>query len=156
MPRRVLWSLVSKGWPPLGRYASRTGRCGPRTAPKLVRQIRKCRAFPAYFDLVEPYSALDLFKWITTPVDLVWGRADGVLGVSQAAAWDSILPRAALTVTIRDDWGHYPYLDDPAGFARDLEDFAPGFPAHTKAGRLRLAELAGLPVPRQKSVSRVE
>jgi pimeloyl-ACP methyl ester carboxylesterase len=123
---------------------------------RIAEGYRKCRAFETYFDIVQPHSALDLFEWITTPIDLFWGQADGVIGAHQSAAWDSILPRAPLTITVRSDWGHYPYFDDPAGFARDIEGFAGGSPAHTKAGRLKLAELAGLPVPPQVSVSRLE
>ncbi|MGF1582430.1 MAG: alpha/beta fold hydrolase [Gemmataceae bacterium] len=126
------------------------------TYERLAEGYRKCRAFQPYFDIVQAHSALNLFEWITTPVDLVWGTKDGVLGVEQAAAWDSILPRAPLTITIREDWGHYPYLDDPAAFVHDLESFQGEFPAHTKAGRLKLAKLAGLPVPKQTFVANVD
>lgn len=119
---------------------------------RIANGYRKCRAFSRYFDIVTPHAALDLFEWITTPIDLVWGNADGILDVAQTAAWDSILPRADLAITIRSDWGHYPYLDDPSGFAKALENFPRGFPAHTKGGRLQLAQMAGLPVPKQVSI----
>ncbi|MEM1000527.1 MAG: PEP-utilizing enzyme [Bacteroidota bacterium] len=117
---------------------------------------RKCRAFPHYFRFVKPDMALDLFEWIETPIELIWGRGDAVLGIGQAAAWDSILPRADLGVTLMEDWEHYPYIDDPAGFAAWLDDPPPGFRAHTKAGRLELAALAQLPVPRQWTVYNAE
>ena len=67
--------------------------------------------------------------------------------VRQASAWSAILARAQLTVTLQANWGHYPWIDDPAEFVQWLEQASSGFPAHTKAGRLRLAELAGLAVP---------
>lgn len=116
---------------------------------------RKCRAFTTYFDIVQPENALDLFDRITAPIELIWGTRDAVLGVDQAAAWDSILPRAALTITLKPDWGHYPYIDNPAGFAAWMEAHTAGFRAHGKGGRLRLAQLAGLPVPALYTVSQI-
>jgi pimeloyl-ACP methyl ester carboxylesterase len=141
-PQVFGWKFTSKSWP---REHYR----------RIAEGYRKCRAFSTYFKIVQPHDALDLFEWISTPIDLLWGSADAVVGAEQAAAWDSILPRAPLTVTIRPDWGHYPYFDDPAGFARAIDAFEGGWPAHTKAGRLKLGELAGLPVPAQVSISRV-
>lgn len=113
---------------------------------------RKCKAFPHYFRFTRADDALDLFEWIETPIELIWGRGDAVLGIGQAAAWDSILPRADMGVTLMDDWEHYPYIDDPEGFANWLDHPTPGFRAHTKAGRLQLGTLAGLPVPAQYTV----
>lgn len=115
---------------------------------------RRCRAFEEYFLFVRPHNALTLFEWIETPIELIWGTEDKVLGVEQAAAWDSILPRADLSVTLRSDWEHYPYIDAPQAFAETVENFPRGFNAHTKAGRLKLATLAGLPVPKNESFLR--
>ena len=108
---------------------------------------QKCRAFTTYFDIVKAESALDLLDRIETPIELIWGTRDAVLDASQMAAWDSILPRAELTMSLKEDWGHYPYIDDPEGFASYLESEKRGWLAHTKSGRLRLAELGGMPVP---------
>lgn len=117
---------------------------------------RKCKAFPWLFRFIRPDNALALFEWIETPVELIWGIKDAVLGVKQAAAWDSILPRADLGITLQEDWEHYPYIDDPEGFAQWMDEPRPGFRAHTKAGRLALASLAGLNVPRHFAVRSVE
>ena len=108
---------------------------------------RRCRAFEPYWDIMRPDVALMLTEWITTPIELVWGGRDGVAHWQQASAWSSILARAQLAVTLQPEWGHYPWIDDPSGFVGWLEQGPIGFPAHTKAGRLRLAELAGLSVP---------
>lgn len=113
---------------------------------------RRCRAFTDYFRFVQGWNALDLFEWIEDPIVLLWGHGDAVLDLGQVAAWDSILPRAALEVCIVDGWEHYPYIDDPEGFVRFMEAGPRGFPAHTKAGRLELGTLAGLPVPKQMPV----
>lgn len=117
---------------------------------------RQCRAFQAYFKMVNPVDALDLFEYIEDRVTLIWGKNDAVLGMRQAAAWDSILPRADLDVIIHEDWEHYPYIDDPKGFATFMETRPRGFRAHSKAGRLTLASLAGLPVPKSYTATNLE
>ena len=108
---------------------------------------RRCRAFLPYWDMVLAETALPLLEWITDPIELIWGGLDAVLPSSQAAAWSAILARADLTFKIMPDWGHYPWIDAPKEFAAQIESSEKGFVAHSKAGRLRLAALAGLPVP---------
>ena len=117
---------------------------------------RRCRAFEAYFKFTKPHVALNLFEWINTPVEIIWGRGDAVLGLRQAAAWEAILCRAELQISVHEHWEHYPYIDDPQEFAASLErrlggnswpKSARSLNAHTKAGRLQLASLAGLSVP---------
>ncbi|GAB7532249.1 alpha/beta hydrolase [Pseudomonas sp. 3A(2025)] len=108
---------------------------------------KRCRAFVPYWDLLRADTALPLLEWITDPVELVWGDQDGVLGIEQAAAWSAILARANLSICLKPGWGHYPWIDAPSEFATWLESGEQGFVAHTKGGRLSLAELAGQPVP---------
>jgi len=114
---------------------------------------RQCRAFQAYFDFVNPVQALDLLEYVTDRVVLIWGRNDAVLGLSQAAAWDSIIPRADMEVVVKENWEHYPYIDDPQEFATYMESNPQGWRAHSKAGRLQLAALAGLNVPLSQTVT---
>lgn len=114
---------------------------------------RRCRAFLPYWDMVRPETALSLLEWITDPIELVWGEQDAVLPSKQAAAWSAILARAHLTVKIVSACGHYPWIDSPHEFAAQIESGEKGFVAHTKSGRLRLAALAGLPVPTLISVT---
>jgi pimeloyl-ACP methyl ester carboxylesterase len=133
------------------KFSSRTW-----TAAQYARMgegYAQCRAFEAYFDFVQGWNALELFEWITDPVTLIWGTGDRVLDAGQVAAWDGILPRTQMEVIVKTDWEHYPYIDDPAEFAVFMESDPRGFLAHTKAGRLRLGTLAGLPVPAQVGVS---
>ncbi len=113
----------------------------------------KCRAFQTYFDIVQPVDAIDLFEYIRDRVVLIWGRDDAVLGLKQAAAWDSILARAQMEIIVKENWEHYPYIDDPEEFAHFMESNPQGFRAHSKAGRLQLAHLAGLPVPQSQTVT---
>lgn len=108
---------------------------------------RRCRAFLPYWDMVRAETVLPLLEWITDPIELIWGGQDAVLPTSHAAAWSAILARADLTIKIVPDWGHYPWIDAPEEFTAQIESSDKGFVAHSKAGRLRLAALAGLPVP---------
>ena len=117
---------------------------------------QQSRSFEAYFEFTQARVALNLFEWIRTPVEIVWGKGDAVLGLRQAAAWEAILCRAELQITLHDHWEHYPYIDDPKHFAESLEarlrghawpEVAQSLRAHTKSGRLQLATLASLPVP---------
>lgn len=117
---------------------------------------RKCRAFQRYFEIVTAEDALDFLDRIETPVELIWGTRDAVLDQAQMIAWDSILPRAKLTISVKSDWGHYPYIDDPEEFASYIQQNITGFRAHGKAGRLRLAAMGGLPVPSFQTVIRDE
>lgn len=107
----------------------------------------RCRAFVPLWEQLRADTALPLLEWIKDPVQLVWGDQDRLLGIAQAAAWSAILARADLRISLKPGWGHYPWIDAPAAFVDWLESGDPGFVAHTKGGRLRLAELAGQPVP---------
>ena len=153
-PMRKLSLFLLRRFPKLFARRFSTQTWTDAQYQRMAQGYRQSRAFEDYFRFVQPHNALDLTDWIeATSIELIWGTRDAVLDVKQAAAWDSILPRADLTVTIKDDWGHYPYIDDPKSFVQFVEASVMrdascvGFKAHTKAGRLRLAELAGLPVP---------
>lgn len=120
---------------------------------RVASGYRRCRAFLPYWDQVRADNALELLEWVTDPIELVWGGQDAVLGSSQAAAWSAVLARADLRVSIRPTWGHYPWIDAPHEFVEWLEKGEPGFVAHGKAGRTRLAGMAGLPVPESLTVT---
>ncbi|SEB69653.1 Pimeloyl-ACP methyl ester carboxylesterase [Pseudomonas saponiphila] len=107
----------------------------------------RCRAFVPLWEQLRADTALPLLEWIKDPVHLVWGDQDRLLGMAQAAAWSAILARADLRVSLKPGWGHYPWIDAPAEFVAWLESGDSGFVAHTKGGRLHLAQLAGQPVP---------
>lgn len=113
---------------------------------------KECRAFKSYFEFTSPLDALDLFDYITTEVRIIWGTNDKVVNINQIAAWDSILKRSKLLITIKENWSHYPYFDNPEEFCDTVENFNEGFLSHTKSGRLRLASLSGLNVPEFKII----
>lgn len=125
----------------------------------LAGGYRQCRAFVPFFRDIRAETALDQLEWLEGDIDLVWGARDGVQRVAYAAAWSAILARARLHVHLHPQWGHYPYLSDTRDFADWLDEHSTGcyggaiadgpalLRAHSKAGRLHLAMLAGLPVP---------
>ncbi|MGE8413706.1 MAG: alpha/beta hydrolase [Pseudomonas sp.] len=119
----------------------------PQQYRRMGAGYARCRAFVPLWQQLRADTALPLLEWIKDPVELVWGDQDRLLGIAQAAAWSAILARADLRVSLQPGWGHYPWIDAPAEFVAWLEAGDQGFVAHTKGGRLRLAELAGQPVP---------
>jgi pimeloyl-ACP methyl ester carboxylesterase len=147
-PLRKTIHFLLKNFPKIFARKFSSRRWTDAQYQRMAEGYRQCVAFEEYFRIVKPHNALRLFEWIDCPIELIWGRHDAVLGIRQAAAWDSILPRAALSITIQEDWEHYPYIDAPQAFADFIENHQPQFPAHSKAGRLQLAQLAGLPVPK--------
>ncbi len=143
--KTIHWLLSNK--PALFAHKFSNQTWTPAQYQRMGAGYARCRAFVPYWDLVRADTALPLLEWITDPIELVWGDQDNVLGIEQAAAWSAILARADLSVSLKAGWGHYPWIDSPAEFAEWLESGERGFVAHTKGGRLRLAELAGQAVP---------
>ncbi|MCQ9423965.1 alpha/beta hydrolase [Pseudomonas sp. LJDD11] len=143
--KTIHWLLANR--PTL--FASKFSRRSwtPAQYQRMGEGYARCRAFVPYWDLLRASTALPLLEWVQDPVELVWGDQDGVLGIEQAAAWSAILARADLRISLKAGWGHYPWIDDPAGFVGWLESGEQGFVAHTKGGRLQLAQMAGQPVP---------
>ena len=143
--KTIHWLLSNK--PTLFAHKFSNQAWTPAQYERMGAGYARCRAFVPHWDLVRADTALPLLEWITDPVELVWGDQDNVLGIEQAAAWSAILARADLTISLKTGWGHYPWIDSPVEFAAWLESGECGFVAHTKGGRLRLAELAGQAVP---------
>ncbi len=143
--KTIHWLLSNKPTLFARKFSNQTWT--PAQYQRMGAGYARCRAFVPHWDLIRADTALPLLEWITDPVELVWGDQDKVLGIEQAAAWSAILARADLTISLKPGWGHYPWIDAPAQFAQWLESGERGFVAHTKGGRLRLAELARQPVP---------
>ena len=143
--KTIHWLLSNKPTLFARKFSNQTWT--PAQYQRMGAGYAHCRAFVPHWDLIRGDTALPLLEWITNRVELVWGDQDAVLGIEQAAAWSAILARADLTISLKSGWGHYPWIDSPAQFAQWLESGERGFVAHTKGGRLRLAELARQAVP---------
>ncbi|MEM7659280.1 MAG: alpha/beta fold hydrolase [Bacteroidota bacterium] len=154
-PIRMLIHFLLRNRPTIFARKFSSQRWTQAQYERMGEGYRKCRAFQRYFELFTAEDALDFFDRIETPIELIWGTRDAVLDQAQVVAWDSILPRAELTITIKDNWGHYPYIDDPQEFASYLDDQPLGFRAHSKGGRLQLAALGKIPVPKLWTVQQL-
>jgi pimeloyl-ACP methyl ester carboxylesterase len=146
-PAQIIIKFLLGHFPKLFKRAFAT-RPWPNEHFALVAEgYRRCRSFGHYFNWVKPHNALTLFDTIEKEVDVIWGLKDKIADPHHAAAWEAILPRTKLRFSFHKNWGHYPYFEAPAEFVNLLEGRDDDFSAHTKAGRLRLAKVAGLPLP---------
>ena len=99
-------------------------RVSPADAVHAVNALARC---PVYADLkraLPPARPLDLDQ-IRCPVLLAWPAKDRVLPFRRyGRAYCDVLPFAE--VRMLDDVGHVPMMDDPAGIAALIGDFARG------------------------------
>lgn len=163
------------GNPVLGSYLSRrllpyrpypepwqepSHRVSAQDRLNFARGYRQASSFEALFDAVDAFTALDGLHAVPCPVVLMWGETDPVLPVSHLAAWAEVFTQAPVRARLLPGQGHYPYLEDPAGFAQALIETldgtppAPGrfseirqFNPRSKGGRLMAMVKAGLPTP---------
>lgn len=148
------------------RFSNKQWR--PEQYHRMGKGYRRCHAFLPSWDFVNAATAIELLEWVPSAITLIWGDQDKLLAPKHAAAWSAVLARADLKIIFQKDWGHYPWIDDPKAFVYWLEgqvtDKISSYQhencynqyrnnseeviyAHTKSGRLTLANLAGLPVP---------
>jgi alpha-beta hydrolase superfamily lysophospholipase len=70
------------------------------------------------------------------PSLIVWGRHDRIIPVEHAQPAHEAMPGSRLVLF--DDAGHFPHLDDPVRFARELESFMQETePARLDTGTMR-------------------
>jgi len=105
---------------PAGRVLLRR-RFGNTLPPAAINDFAQgyldCEAFEVMWDILDA-DWFDALEPIAEPTALVWGAEDGVLGADLAKDFSSVLPDAE--VIIEETWGHYPMLEDPAGFALSI------------------------------------
>lgn len=123
--RRLTWWMLAH-CPRLvfGRIA--LTRWTPAQYARMGLGYARCRAFLPYWDLVTADTALPGLDAVTGRVDLFWGAQDKVLKAEQAGDWPAALPGAQVQVQVVAQWGHYPWIDDPAGFAETVEGVLAG------------------------------
>lgn len=84
-------------------------------------------------ELAEAYEGLDR---IQIPLLVVACGKDRLVSAASGRRLHSLVPQSRLVV--RDDWGHCPQLDDPAGLAELFAYFAAGV-THKRKSRVRVA-----------------
>jgi len=129
---------------------------GQKPSLKLLSQgYRHCRAFPRMCRIIRSADALQLLDSLRENVHIVWGKQDKIANPRHAAAWEAILCRSRLSISMPEHWGHYPYIDDGQAFADTIESITKQdggigstiYNAHSKGGRLQLAQHTEIKTP---------
>ena len=147
----VLWGLERR-WMPrfmrlgLAQIALRRAFASPffqrRFAAKHFRAPPSPEVARAFFDGYATCASLpDFFEWLTPAllrrlevchaedpallahVQLLWGEADTVVPPHEAT-WTEEALGVRLPVTTLPAWGHYPMIDDPEGWVREVSRVA--------------------------------
>ena len=140
----VLWGLERRLMPRLMRLAPTQSLLRPMFANPLFQRrfVRKYFTHPpspetqrAFFDGYARCAALpDLFRWLTPAllreleaqlaahperlanIRVWWGGQDGVVSL-QELRWTEKALHTTFPLRVFPDWGHYPMMDDSAGWA---------------------------------------
>jgi pimeloyl-ACP methyl ester carboxylesterase len=107
--------------------AGRSAALATPPDPETVRRLARSRA-AAHRIASEPYMhdprlGERLRSLTTVPVDILWGREDGIVPVSYARAWQDVLPHARLTVV--SGAGHLPHVEQPRSLLGILDQGVP-------------------------------
>jgi pimeloyl-ACP methyl ester carboxylesterase len=95
----------------------------PHGAPRheLTRffdEYRTCEAFGDMFELITPAWFEALAPVRNVPAVLLWGAGDRVLRSGQLGAIHAKVPDAE--VVVRDGWDHFPMIEQPEEYAREV------------------------------------
>lgn len=83
-------------------------------AKRFLAEYANAEAFEVMFDLLNA-DWFDSLPPVEIPVAIVWGGNDRVLDVSHVEAYEEAISNTRRIV--RDDWGHYPMIEQPNDFA---------------------------------------
>jgi len=83
-------------------------------AKRFLAEYANADAFEAMFDLLNA-GWFESLPPVQIPVAIVWGGNDRVLDVSHVEAYEEAITNTKRIV--RDDWGHYPMIEQPEDFA---------------------------------------
>lgn len=90
-------------------------------AKRFLAEYANADAFEVMFDLLNADWFAQLPS-VEIPVAIVWGGQDRVLDVSHVEAYEEAI--ANTTRIVRDDWGHYPMIEQPEDFAHAIAECA--------------------------------
>jgi len=90
-------------------------------AKRFLAEYANAEAFEVMFDLLTA-DWFENLPPVEIPVAIVWGGNDRVLDVSHVEAYEEAI--ADTKRIVRDDWGHYPMIEQPEGFATTIADCA--------------------------------
>jgi pimeloyl-ACP methyl ester carboxylesterase len=90
----------------------------------LVEQHREMTCRIAWKPYMHSLTLRHLLLGVVTPTLLVWGREDAITPVECGEIYQRAVPRSRLTVI--ENCGHMPEMEQPAEFARLVENFLAG------------------------------
>ena len=90
-------------------------------AKRFLAEYANAEAFEVMFDLLNA-DWFESLPPVGIPVAIVWGGNDRVLDVSHVEAYEEAI--ADTRRIVRDDWGHYPMIEQPEDFASAVAECA--------------------------------
>ncbi len=90
-------------------------------AKRFLAEYANADAFEVMFDLLNA-DWFDGLPPVEIPVAIVWGGNDRVLDVSHVEAYEAAI--ADTRRIVRQDWGHYPMIEQPEDFATAIAECA--------------------------------
>jgi pimeloyl-ACP methyl ester carboxylesterase len=90
---------------------------------QFFNEYRQCRVFGQMFDLITAdwFNAL---QPVSLPSALLWGAEERILSTDQIAAFQALLPAAQVRVV--PGWDHFPMIDQPEAYTREVLALAGG------------------------------
>ena len=85
-------------------------------------EYRTCEAFGDMFEIIDADWYDPLAPVRDVPTVLLWGAGDRVLKSGQADTVTAKVPDAE--VIVRDGWDHFPMIEQPEEYAREIETIA--------------------------------
>jgi pimeloyl-ACP methyl ester carboxylesterase len=93
----------------------------PETIERFFEEYRQCRVFGQMFDIITDdwYQSL---KPSPVPAGLLWGERERVLSVHHLEDYKRLLPNHS--VRIVPGWDHFPMIEQPEQYAREVVSLA--------------------------------
>lgn len=103
----------------------------PDFLKRFFDEYRQCRVFGQMFDLItaEWYASL---KPLPIPAALLWGQRERVLKAEHVTDYQQLLPQSR--VRIVPEWDHFPMIEQPADYAREVVLLAHALLAEREVG----------------------
>ncbi len=89
----------------------------PEVVNRFFDEYHQCQVFGQMFDLITADWFARL-RPVDVPAALLWGKRERVLSVAQLEDYKALLPRHIIRTV--PDWDHFPMLEQPAAFAREI------------------------------------
>ena len=110
-------AFAARGLRPLWRRLLFTRPVPPERLERFFAEYADSPSFARLFDLVTP-EWFESLRPVHVPAALLWGERDRVLDVDQVGDFRPLLPGCLVSLPGR--WGHFPMIEDPEAYAREV------------------------------------